>query len=61
MKGDSMFCVQAEEEGHSFHLRVREALLKEVRLRPKRQIGGSQEKMRGNSRWTVHCISEALR
>jgi len=49
MKGDSMFCEQAEEEGHSFHLRVREALLKEVRLRPKRQIGGSQEQMRGNS------------
>lgn len=44
-----MFYEQTREEGHSLYVRVREALLEEVRLRPERQVGGSQEKMSRNS------------
>lgn len=44
MKGHDTFYKQAREGAHNLHLRVRE-----VRLRPERQIGGSQVKISGNS------------
>lgn len=49
MKGSSMSYKQATEEGHSLHLKAREVILKEIRLRPERQVGGNQGKMSGNS------------